>query len=152
EATVWSNFFPVAAVDPLWKSIPYGRPIQNARYHVLDASLAPCPIGVAGDLYIGGSCLASHYSEDPAQTAGRFLPDSLGSEAGGRLYHTGDRSRYLADGNLEFLGRSDNQVKIRGYRIEQGEIESALTAGPEVRHAVVLMREDTPGDRRLVAY
>ncbi|MEA2690922.1 MAG: hypothetical protein QOJ16_309, partial [Acidobacteriota bacterium] len=114
EATVWSNFFPVAAVDPRWKSIPYGRPIQNARYHVLDARLAPCPIGVAGDLYIGGHCLASHYSGDPAQTAGRFLPDPLGSNAGGRIYRTGDRARSLADGNLEFLGRSDSQVKIRG--------------------------------------
>ena len=152
EATVWSNFFPVASVDPLWRSIPYGRPIENARYHVLDSRLAPCPIGVAGDLYIGGGCLASHYSADPEQTAYRFLPDPLGSDAGGRIYRTGDRSRYLADGNLEFLGRTDSQVKIRGYRIEQGEIEVALAAHPEVGHAAVVVREDTPGEKRLVAY
>ena len=155
EATVWSNFFPVSAVDPDWKSIPYGRPIQNARYYVLDAQGRLCPIGIAGDLYIGDvglSCLASHYAEDPAQTADRFLPDPLGSEAGGRIYRTGDRSRYLADGNLEFLGRSDSQVKIRGYRIEQGEIETALALHPEIEQTAVLVREDASGDRRLVAY
>ncbi|HZF11551.1 MAG TPA: MupA/Atu3671 family FMN-dependent luciferase-like monooxygenase [Thermoanaerobaculia bacterium] len=151
EAAIWSNFFPVGEVDPRWTSIPYGRPTRDARYHVLDRDLAPCPIGFPGDLYIGGFCLATAYS-DPAQTADRFIPDPLGAETGARVYRTGDRARYLPDGNLEFLGRSDQQVKIRGYRIEQGEIQAVLAAHPELSDAVVLVREDTPGDRRLVAY
>src|SRR5947209_20340181 len=125
--------------------------MPNARYHVLDRDLAPAPIGAPGDLYIGGLCLARGYS-DPAQTADRFVPAPLAGEPGARLYRTGDRARYLADGNLEFLGRSDQQVKIRGYRIEQGEIEASLARHPELREAAVAVREDTPGDRRLVAY
>ncbi len=152
EATVWSNFFPVEEVDPQWRSIPYGRPIVSSRYHVLDGRLDPCPIGVPGDLYIGGICLATAYAGDPAQTAEKFIADPFGGEPGGRLYRTGDRARYRVDGNLEFLGRSDTQVKIRGFRIEQGEVESALAAHPDVREAVVAVREDVPGDRRLVAY
>ncbi|HYG62622.1 MAG TPA: amino acid adenylation domain-containing protein, partial [Thermoanaerobaculia bacterium] len=152
EATVWSNVFPIGTVDPVWKSIPYGRPIDNARYHVLDARLAPCPMGVPGDLYIGGDCLADGYAREPELTAGKFLPDPWSATRGGRLYRTGDRARYRPDGNLEFLGRLDHQVKIRGFRIELGEIEAALATLPGVREAVVVVREDAPGDRRLVAY
>ncbi|HEX5757932.1 MAG TPA: amino acid adenylation domain-containing protein, partial [Thermoanaerobaculia bacterium] len=162
EATVWSNYYPVAGVDPAWPSIPYGRPIANARYHVLDPRLSPCPIGVPGDLFIGGPCLSLGYAGDPAQTAASYLPSPWGPEPGARLYQTGDRARWLADGNLEFLGRRDTQVKVRGFRIELGEIETVLAAHPGVREAVVVAREDggEPArgeagalrDQRLVAY
>jgi amino acid adenylation domain-containing protein len=160
EATVWSNVYPIGDVDPAWKSIPYGRPIENARYHVLDRRLEPCPIGVAGDLYIGGECLSDGYADEPELTARKYVPDPFSGVPGARLYQTGDRARAFADGNLEFLGRSDTQVKVRGYRIELGEIEAALAAHPAVREAVVLVREDAADparveavrDQRLVAY
>jgi amino acid adenylation domain-containing protein len=152
EATVWSNYHPIGAVPPEWKSIPYGRPIAGARYHVLDRELAPCPIGVPGDLYIGGGCLAMGYAAAPELTAWKYLPDPGAAEPGARLYRTGDRARHWADGTLEFLGRSDRQVKVRGFRIELGEIETVLAEHPAVREAVVLAREDVPGDQRLVAY
>ncbi|HYO16003.1 MAG TPA: amino acid adenylation domain-containing protein, partial [Thermoanaerobaculia bacterium] len=152
EATIWSNFFPVAQVPPSWVSIPYGRPIENARYHVLDAGLLPCPVGVPGDLYIAGECLSTGYSGSPEVTADKYVPDPFGGEPGARLYRTGDRARDWPDGNLEFLGRVDTQVKVRGFRVELGEIESVLASHPAVREAVVLAREDSPGDTRLVAY
>jgi amino acid adenylation domain-containing protein len=152
EATVWSNFHPVAEVRPEWKSIPYGRPIADARYHVLDRELAPSPIGVPGNLFIGGDCLALGYAAAPELTAVKFLPDPFAAAPGARLYRTGDRARHWADGTLEFLGRSDTQVKVRGFRIELGEIEAVLGEHPAVREAVALAREDTPGDQRLVAY
>jgi amino acid adenylation domain-containing protein len=154
EATVWSNGYPVGAVDPSWPSIPYGRPMPNARYQVLDAGLRPCPLGVPGNLYIGGDCLCVGYAHQPALTAAAFLPDPFAGDpnSGSRLYRTGDRARWLADGNLEFLGRIDQQVKIRGFRIELGEIEVALAQHPRVREAVAMAREDVPGDKRLVAY
>jgi amino acid adenylation domain-containing protein len=152
EATVWSNWFPVGVVDPAWPSIPYGRPIANSRYHVLDAGFAPCPIGVPGDLYIGGDCLCAGYARCPDLTAHAFLPDPFSGVAGARLYRTGDRARHHIDGNVEFLGRVDQQVKVRGFRIELGEIEVLLGHHPGVRDCVVLVREDVPGDRRLAAY
>jgi amino acid adenylation domain-containing protein len=152
EATIWSNWFPVGEVDSAWASIPYGRPIQNARYHVLDAHGNPCPIGVQGDLYIAGECLSQGYLNAPELTASSYLPDVLGGGPGDRLYATGDRARYGAAGDLEFLGRLDAQVKLRGFRIELGEIEAVLVSHDGVREAVVLVREDVPGDRRLVAY
>jgi amino acid adenylation domain-containing protein/non-ribosomal peptide synthase protein (TIGR01720 family) len=151
EATVWSNFFPVAQVAPEWRSIPYGRPIDNARYYVLDGRLDPCPIGVPGDLYIAGGCLASGYAEAPELTADRFLPDPFGP-AGAVMYRTGDRARFFADGNLEFLGRLDHQVKIRGFRIELGEIEAALGQHPAVAEALAIVREDRLGELLLTAY
>jgi len=155
EAAVWSNVFPVEWVDPAWTSIPYGRPIENARYHVLDPQsgpdFAPSPVGVPGDLYIGGGCLADGYAREPELTAHKFLPDPWSTMPGGRLYRTGDRARYRPDGNLEFLGRLDHQVKIRGFRIELGEIEAALASLPGVREAVVVVRQDR-SDRLLVAY
>lgn len=151
EATIWSNVYPIQQVDPRWVSIPYGKPIQNAHYYILDAHLRPCPIGVPGDLYIGGACLARGYV-DPVQTAERFLPHPLSRTAGQRLYATGDRARYWPDGVIEFLGRLDNQVKIRGFRIELGEIETTLLRHPAVREAVVLARDDRHLGKQLVAY
>jgi aryl carrier-like protein len=152
ETSVWSNAYEIEAVDPRWPSVPYGRPIANARYHVVDAHLAPCPIGVTGDMLIGGEILSLGYIGRPEATAERFLPDPFAEQPGSRLWLTGDRGRYGADGNLEFLGRVDHQVKVRGYRIELGEIEVALSRHPGIREAVVLAREDVPGEQRLVAY
>jgi amino acid adenylation domain-containing protein len=152
EATVWSNFHPIVEVDPRWLSIPYGRPIWNSRYHVLDEQFGPSPIGIPGDLYIAGECLSSGYAGEPRLTAEKFVPAPFAASPGSVLYRTGDRARYRPDGNLEFLGRLDHQVKIRGFRIELGEIEAALREQPAVREAVALAREDGPGSRRLVAY
>jgi amino acid adenylation domain-containing protein len=150
EATVWSNFFRIREVDPSWASIPYGKPIQNSRYHVLDSNLNCCPVGVAGDLYIGGECLSLGYSNEPVLTAQKYIPDRL-SGGGQRLYRTGDMARYRADGNIEFLGRLDHQVKIRGFRIELGEIESALLRHKSVSAVVVIARGEKT-EKRLVAY
>jgi amino acid adenylation domain-containing protein len=152
EGTVWSNWYPIGEVDPPWPSIPYGRPIANNRYYALDAELAPCPAGVPGNLYIAGGALSVGYVYRPELTAAQFLPDPFAAEPGARMYRCGDRGRYGADGNLEFLGRVDDQVKVRGYRIELGEIEVALSRHPGVRQAVVLAREDVPGEKRLVGY
>ncbi len=152
ETSVWSNWYPVGAVDPTWAGIPYGRPIANTRYYILDAGLAPCPPGVPGDNYIGGGCPALGYAGQPALTAERFLPDPFSPLPGARMYATGDRARFGPDGTMEFLGRVDFQVKVRGYRIELGEIEAALLRHPRVREAVALAREDVAGEKRLVAY
>jgi len=151
ETSVYSNFFEVETVEPHWASILYGKPINNARYHILDARLNPVPIGVTGDIYAGGDCLALGYA-DAVLTAERYIPDPFSTEPGARLYKFGDRGRYRADGEMEFLGRRDQQIKIRGFRIELGEIESALVANKAVREAAVLVREDVPGEKRLVAY
>ncbi len=152
EAAIWSNSFPIRAIDPAWRSIPYGRPIRNARYFVLDAGFGPCPINVAGDLYIGGPCLALGYLDEPLLTAGQYRPDPESTMPGAVLYATGDRARFRSDGNIEFLGRLDAQVKIHGFRIELGEIEAVLGSHPAVAKAVVLARGDRLAGRRLVAY
>jgi acyl carrier protein len=120
--------------------------------YILDPRLNPVPIGVWGELYIGGDGLARHYLNDPALTAERFISHPFSERPGARLYRTGDRARYLADGNVEFGGRLDHQVKIRGYRIEPGEVETALCRHPAVRGAVVVARENGRGNKRLVAY
>ncbi len=153
EATIWSNFYPIGKVKPHWSSIPYGKPIQNARYYILDTYLNPCPIGVAGDLYIGGDCLADGYIQDPAQTGEKFIADPFSHEEGKKIYKTGDRARLWSDGNMEFLGRKDNQVKVRGFRIELGEIEAVLFQHPKIRDAVVVAREEKQSrEKRLIAY
>ena len=133
-------------------AIPIGRPIPNAQTHILDDSLRLLPIGVVGNLYIGGLSLARGYVGRPDLTAEKFIPDPFSDESGPRLYETGDLARYRPDGNIEFLGRADHQVKVRGFRIELGEIEGTLGQHPLVREAIVQAQEVGPGEKRLVAY
>jgi len=151
DVTVWA-----CERDGRRTSVPIGRPIANTRIHLLDRSLAPTPLGVPGELHIGGVQVGRGYLNRPELTAERFIPDPFGDERGARLYKTGDLARHLPDGAVEFLGRIDHQVKIRGFRIELGEIEAALAAHPGVREAVVVVREGAAsgalGDGRLVAY
>jgi amino acid adenylation domain-containing protein len=152
EATIWSNLYRVREVSPHWSSIPYGKPISGARYYVLDKELRPCPIGVPGDLYIAGECLALGYLAEPELTAKAFVADPFSARSDERMYRTGDRARYFVDGNIEFLGRIDHQVKIRGFRVELGEIESAIRQHPAVRDVVVIMRKDPVTGDCLIAY
>ncbi|HEX5706332.1 MAG TPA: amino acid adenylation domain-containing protein, partial [Pyrinomonadaceae bacterium] len=132
--------------------LPLGRPIGDTEIYILDRHLRPVPVGVVGEIYIGGGGLSRGYLGRPDVTAERFIPDPFGSRPGARLYRTGDLARYLADGNVEFLGRIDHQVKIRAFRVELGEIETALGDHPSVQTAVVAAREVSPGDTRLAAY
>ncbi|MEA2604527.1 MAG: hypothetical protein QOF89_5519 [Acidobacteriota bacterium] len=154
EASIWSIYHPIAPitgeVDPAARSIPYGRPLANQTFHVLDSHLRPRPTWVPGQLYIGGIGLALGYWRDPEKTASSFITHP---RTGERLYRTGDLGRYLPGGDIEFLGREDSQVKIRGYRVELGEIESVLVSHPGVREAVVLARDGgAPGEKRLNGY
>jgi amino acid adenylation domain-containing protein len=155
EATIVSTKCDVSAPSEkpeTWREVPIGRPVPNAQVYLLDRNLKPVPIGVSGDLYIGGEGLARGYFQRPDATAEKFVPDRFSAAPGARLYRSGDLARYLDDGRIEFLGRNDHQVKVRGFRIEVGEIEAILLQQPQVRDAIVIAREDVPGDRRLVAY
>jgi amino acid adenylation domain-containing protein len=153
ETTVHVTYGPLTAADAAQSvGSPIGRPLSDLRAYVLDARLQPVPVGVPGELFVGGDGLARGYVRAPDLTAERFLPDSFGGGTGARLYRTGDQARWRADGTLEFLGRVDHQLKIHGYRIEPGEIEAVLLSHPAVHQAIVVAREDTPGDKRLVAY
>ncbi|QJT01503.1 AMP-binding protein [Streptomyces asoensis] len=143
EATIWSNHFDVGEIDPAWTSVPYGKPIQNARYYVLDGDRKPCPIGVEGDLHIAGVVVADGYVGDPELSAAKFTADTVSGLVDESMYATGDRARWMADGNLEFRGRRDDQVKVRGYRIELGEVLAALRQVPGVVDcAVTTLRGD----------
>ena len=147
ECTIWSTYSPY---DDKNQRLPIGKPIPNVKVFVLDENLRPVPIGIKGELYISGINIGRGYLQRPGLTADRFMPNPFGM--GDRLYKTGDIVKWTPDGNLDFIGRLDHQVKVRGYRIELGEIETALLEHPSLREAVVLSREDIPGDQHLVAY
>lgn len=148
EASIWSVYYLIAEVNPAWQSIPYGRPLPNQTLHVLNSRLQPCPVGVNGDIYIGGCGLALGYLNDEEKTTQHFIKHPLGGE---RLYFTGDKGRYGADGNIEFLGRGDSQVKLHGYRVELGEVAANIQSHAGIEQAVVRKIEN--GDKHyLQAY
>ncbi|PSB52343.1 non-ribosomal peptide synthetase [Chamaesiphon polymorphus CCALA 037] len=149
EATVCATVAQIVAGS---ERLPIGTPIANTQIYILDRDLQPVPIGVSGELHIGGDSLARGYLNRPDLTAAKFIPHPFSDDESARLYKTGDLGRYLPDGNIEFLGRIDNQVKIRGFRIELGEVEAVLSAHPQVQQAVVIDMEDRAGNQRLVAY
>jgi amino acid adenylation domain-containing protein len=149
ETTIWSTGFKFSGPDD---PILIGRPIANTQAYILDEHLAPTPIGVPGELYLGGDGLATGYLHNPALTAARFVADPFSPQAGARLYKTGDVARYHSDGNIECLGRNDDQIKLRGYRIEPGEICAAILRHPSIRDAVAVLQTGATGDSRIVAY
>jgi amino acid adenylation domain-containing protein len=152
ETTIWSCGRQVTTPSESGSLESIGRPIANTQMYILDPQRQPVPIGVAGEIYIGGAGVARGYLNRPELTAERFLSDPFSADPQARIYKTGDLGRWRSDGNIEYLGRNDHQVKIRGFRIELGEIEAQLLQHPQVKEAVVLAREDAPGEKRLVAY
>ncbi|MET0399627.1 MAG: amino acid adenylation domain-containing protein, partial [Longimicrobiaceae bacterium] len=152
ETTTYASWQHVRSVEADAATVPIGRPLANTTLYVLDAGGEPLPVGVPGELYVGGPGVARGYLGQAELTAGRFVPDPFSARAGERLYRTGDRVRWTAAGEVEYLGRLDAQVKIRGFRIEPGAVEAALGEDPRIREAVVVVREDVPGQKRLVAY
>jgi hypothetical protein len=149
ETTVWST---CCRIESLESGISIGHPIRNTAVWIVDEVGERCPIGVPGEIWIGGDGLSLGYLNRPELTAERFVPDRFSGAAGKHLYKTGDLGRWRPDGRLEHLGRLDSQVKVRGFRIELGEIEASLAAHPDIAQAVAMAREDAPGDVRLVAY
>jgi acyl-coenzyme A synthetase/AMP-(fatty) acid ligase/acyl carrier protein len=149
ETTIWSTTYQVASGSG---NVAIGRPITNTQIYVLDAHRQPVPVGVAGELFIGGDGVAAGYKNRDELTAEKFVANPFASGESQKLYRTGDLVRYLADGNIEFLGRIDHQVKLRGFRIELGEIETGLSQHPQVREAVAAVKKDATGEDRLVAY
>ncbi|MGB0598420.1 MAG: amino acid adenylation domain-containing protein [Rubripirellula sp.] len=152
EASIHSIVYPVGQVNQAWKSIPYGRPMANQKAYILDPKLQLVPIGVPGELHLGGVGLARGYFDREQLTQERFIANPFCESGSERIYKTGDIARWMPDGNIELLGRVDHQIKIRGHRIELGEIESALRAHPEVEDAVVMARDDGTGTKQLVSY
>ncbi|MBS9437043.1 amino acid adenylation domain-containing protein [Photorhabdus noenieputensis] len=148
EASIWSIAYPIVQVDPNWRSIPYGKPLANQTFYVLNATLSPCPVWVTGELYIGGQGLALGYWADLEKTAQAFITHP---QTGERLYRTGDLGRWRPDGNIEFLGRNDHQIKVRGYRIELGEIEHRLCEHPDIQQALAFACTTSTGALQLVA-
>lgn len=149
EGSIWSIAYPIGDVDSAWRSVPYGKPLKNQSFHVMDEHMLDCPEWVPGQLFIGGAGVARGYIRDPEKTAAQFV---LHPKTNERLYATGDLGRYLPDGNIEFLGREDTQVKLQGLRIELGEIEAVLAKHPGVREALVSVYDTPAGDRQLVSY
>jgi acyl-CoA synthetase (AMP-forming)/AMP-acid ligase II/acyl carrier protein len=153
ETTIWSSVGEVGGDAPMpVNNVSIGRPLLNQTMYVLDDRQQPLPPGIAGELVIGGAGVVRGYWQRPELTAERFLPDRFATAPGERVYRTGDLARFLPDGRIECLGRVDHQVKIRGYRVELGEIEALLRSHASVLEAAVILREDVPGDQRLVAY
>ncbi len=152
ENTTFTSYYFVESLAEEATSLSIGRPISNTQIYILDQHLNPVPIGIAGEVYIGGEGLAKGYLNRPELTAQKFISLNLPDNKQSRVYKTGDIARYLPDGNIEFLGRADNQVKIRGFRIELGEIESILNQHPDVQNAAVIVREEIPGEKSLIAY
>jgi amino acid adenylation domain-containing protein len=152
ECTTFTCCHPVRNMDQLGATVPVGRPIANTTVYILDELGCPTPVGVPGELYVGGDGVAREYLRRPALTEERFLPDPFSQESGARMYRTGDRARFLENGTVEFLGRLDNQVKVRGFRIELGEIETTLMNHDAVKEAVVTVWEDAASEKRLAAY
>ncbi|WP_316818874.1 non-ribosomal peptide synthetase [Pedobacter nyackensis] len=152
EGTVWSNYFPIEKIETNWNSIPYGKPIANNFFYILDEQLQPVPNGVIGELFIGGVGVARGYANNAEKTAGSFLTDPFNKDCGGKMYRTGDQGRMMPGMNMEFLGRKDDQVKIRGFRVELGEIEHLLHKSAHLKEAVVLAKENKHGLKELIAF
>lgn len=152
EATIWSNYFPIEKIEPGWISIPYGKPISNNFFYILNEELQPVPIGTVGELFIGGIGVADGYANNVEKTSSSFLPDPFNKDYGGMMYRTGDQGRMLPGMNMEFLGRNDGQVKIHGFRVELGEIEHVLNQSGDLKAAVVLAKMNRIGQKDLICY